>query len=38
MDWLNAMNNAVEYIEINITKKIDIEEVAKIALSSTFYF
>lgn len=38
MEWLNAMNNAVEYIEANITKKIDIEEVAKIALSSTFHF
>lgn len=38
MDWLNAMNNAVEYIEANITKKIDIEEVSRIALSSTFYF
>lgn len=38
MDWLNAMNNAVEYLEANITEKIDIEEVAKIALSSTFHF
>ena len=38
MDWLNAMNNAVEYIEENITEKIDIEKVAKIALSSTFHF
>lgn len=38
MDWLNAMNNAVDYIEENITEKIDIEKVAKIALSSTFHF
>jgi AraC family transcriptional regulator len=38
MDWLNAMNNAVEYIEDNITEKIDIEKVARIALSSTFNF
>lgn len=38
MDWLNAMNDAVEYIEENITEKIDIEKVAKIALSSTFHF
>lgn len=38
MDWLNAMNNAVEYLEANITEKIDIEKVAKIALSSTFHF
>ncbi|MCY6485413.1 AraC family transcriptional regulator [Clostridium aestuarii] len=38
MNWLNAMNNAVEYIEANITEKLDIEQVAKIALSSTFHF
>lgn len=38
MDWLNAMNNAVEYIEAHITEKMDIEKVAKIALSSTFHF
>lgn len=38
MDWLNAMNDAVEYIENNITEKIDIEKVAKAALSSTFHF
>ncbi|OOM06453.1 AraC family transcriptional regulator [Clostridium saccharobutylicum] len=38
MDWLNAMNNAVEYIEDHITEKIDIEKVAKVALSSTFHF
>lgn len=38
MDWLDAMNEAVEYLEANITEKIDIEKVAKIALSSTFHF
>jgi len=38
MDWLEAMNNAVEYMETNITEKLDIEKVAKIALSSTFHF
>jgi AraC family transcriptional regulator len=38
MNWLNAMNNAVEYIEDNITKKIDIVQVAKIALSSPIHF
>lgn len=38
MDWLNAMNSAVEYMEANITEKLDIEKVAKIALSSTFHF
>lgn len=38
MDWLTAMNNAVEYMEANITEKIDIEKVAKMALSSSFHF
>lgn len=38
MEWLDAMNKAVEYLEANITEKIDIEKVAKIALSSTFHF
>ena len=38
MDWLDAMNNALEYLENNITEKLDIEKVAKIALSSTFHF
>ncbi len=38
MDWLDAMNNALEYFEDNITEKLDIEKAAKIALSSTFHF
>lgn len=38
MDWLDSMNKAVEYLEANITEKLDIEKVAKIALSSTFHF
>lgn len=38
MDWLESMNKAVEYLEANITEKLDIEKVAKIALSSTFHF
>jgi len=38
MDWLNAMNKAVEYLEANITEKLDVEKVAKIALSSPFHF
>ncbi len=38
MEWLNAMNRAVEYIEDNITERLDIEKVAKIALSSAFHF
>ncbi|MDA8223477.1 AraC family transcriptional regulator [Desulfosporosinus sp.] len=38
MDWLDAMNRAVDYLEANITEKLDIEKVAKIALSSPFHF
>ena len=38
MNWLDSMNKAVEYLEDNITEKLDIEKVAKIALSSTFHF
>jgi AraC family transcriptional regulator len=38
MDWLNEMNKAVEYMEANITEKLDIEKVARIALSSSFHF
>ncbi|NFI93386.1 AraC family transcriptional regulator [Clostridium botulinum] len=38
MEWLDSMNKAVEYIEDNITEKLDIEKVAKIALSSPFHF
>ncbi|EGW38758.1 AraC family transcriptional regulator [Desulfosporosinus sp. OT] len=32
------MNRAVEYLEANLTEKLDIEKVAKIVLSSTFHF
>lgn len=38
MNWLDAMNRAVKYLEDDITKKLDIEKVAKIALSSPFHF
>jgi hypothetical protein len=38
MEWLDAMNKAVEYLEDNITERLDIEKAAKIALSSTFHF
>lgn len=38
MDWLSAMNNAVDYIETNITGRINAEDAAKAAFSSTFHF
>jgi|GEM_PF-6496313 len=28
MDWLDSMNNALEYLEAHITEKLDIEKVA----------
>ena len=38
MDWIQRVQQAVDYIEENITEKIDYEEVAKRAYSSTFHF
>ena len=38
MDWLQGIQKAIDYIEENITEKIDYEEVAKRAYSSSFYF
>ncbi|WP_134704629.1 AraC family transcriptional regulator [Ammoniphilus sp. YIM 78166] len=38
MDWLNAMNRAIDYLEANMTEKLEIERVAKIAFSSSFHF
>lgn len=38
MEWLGAMNRAIDYLEVNMTEKLDIEAVAKIALSSPFHF
>lgn len=38
MDWLDAMNQAVDYLEEHINEKLDMEKIAKIALSSPFHF
>ena len=38
MDWIENLQNAIDYIEENITQKIDYEKVAKRAYSSTFHF
>ncbi|MTI69199.1 MAG: AraC family transcriptional regulator [Firmicutes bacterium] len=38
MNWINNMNNALEYIENNIEKDIKSEDVAKKAYSSKFHF
>ncbi|TGE39195.1 AraC family transcriptional regulator [Desulfosporosinus fructosivorans] len=38
MEWLSAMNRAIDHLEANMTQKLDIEEVAKLAFSSPFHF
>ncbi len=38
MDWVQGIQNAIEYIENHITEDIDYEEVAKAAYSSSFHF
>ncbi|MBR6773365.1 MAG: AraC family transcriptional regulator, partial [Clostridia bacterium] len=38
MDWIKAIQRAVDYIEEHITERIDYEEVAKRAYSSSFHF
>lgn len=38
MNWLDKMNEALQYIEDNLTGEIKVEEAAKIALCSSFNF
>ena len=38
MDWLTGIQNAINYIEENLTGKIDYDEAAKQASCSSFYF
>ncbi len=38
MDSLKNMNDALEYIEANLTEKIDYSEIAKIAMCSDYHF
>ena len=38
MDWIQGIQKAIDYIEENITEKINYEEVAKRAYSSSFHF
>ncbi len=38
MDWLDRMNNAMDYIEHNLFEKILYEKVAKIAYCSSYHF
>lgn len=38
MDWLDRMNNTIDYIENNLSQEIDIEQIAKTACCSTYHF
>lgn len=38
MNWIQGLQNAIDYVEANITGEIDFEEAAKKAYSSTFHF
>lgn len=38
MQWLERMNGAIDYIEGNMLKEIDYEEVARISLCSEYHF
>lgn len=38
MDWITGIQNAINYIEENLTEHIDYDEVAKQAACSSFYF
>ncbi|GKX30184.1 AraC family transcriptional regulator [Vallitalea longa] len=38
MEWIERLNNAINYIEEHINEDIDYDEVAKIACCSTYHF
>lgn len=38
MQWLDDMNRAVEYLESRMTGEVDIDEAARVAMSSRFHF
>lgn len=38
MDWLDRMNNAMEYLENHLTDVIDFNQAARIACCSTYHF
>ncbi len=38
MDWLDRMNNAMEYVETHLSEVIDFNQVARIACCSTYHF
>lgn len=38
MEWVSRLNEAVDYIEVNLDKEISYDKAAQIACSSTFHF
>jgi AraC family transcriptional regulator len=38
MEWLDRMNNALDYIELNLSDEISYEKLAQIACCSTYHF
>lgn len=38
MNWIQGVQRAIDYVEENITEKIDLEEAAKRAYASSFHF
>jgi len=38
VEWIQRLNEAIDYIENNLDQEINVEEAAKIAACSTFHF
>lgn len=38
MDWITGVQRAIDYIEENLTEKLDYDEIAKMAYSSNYHF
>lgn len=38
MDWVSGIQKAINYIEENLTRELDLEEIARQSFSSTFHF
>lgn len=38
MEWIERLNNAINYIEESLTEEIDFDEISKIALCSPYHF
>lgn len=38
MEWIERLNETIDYIEEHLTEEIDYEELAKIAGCSTYHF